>query len=174
MRLKTLLSATGLALALSATPAQAENPEFIINPYLLTGTSTTNNVEPHYKVGLTFSQEITENLSFGLDFGKLQEGDLCENSGGFRYLIRSNAHTTGLNLGISEVTFREPLYLHDNNGTERRSTIENTLYLGLDFTKKVWDNLKARINYQRNFAPQELLDINYPEDRISLGLEAGF
>ena len=172
MGLKTLLTAAGLILALNT--AQAENPEFIINPYLLTGTSITNNVEPHYKAGLTFSQEITENHSFGLDFGKLQEGDLCENFGGFRYSVRDNAHTTGLNLGISEVTFKEPLYLYDNNGTERRSTKENTLYLGLDFTKKVWDNLKARINYQRNFAPQELLDLNYPQDRISLGVEAGF
>ena len=43
MGLKTLLSTAGLALALSSTPVQAENPEFIINPYILTGNSITNN-----------------------------------------------------------------------------------------------------------------------------------
>jgi hypothetical protein len=171
--MKKLLSALGLIIALGSTPTQARDPssKFFIDSYILTGNSTTNDVPAHIKMGFTISEEITKGSSWGLDHSTLFEGKNYETSLGFRHINRSDNHSHGFGFGISRVRFDEPIYLYENDGTEKRTDKENVLYFELNLSRKLINNLNTRVNYQRNFARDEILRANYPKDRLSIGLE---
>jgi len=172
MKIKKLLVNTALILGLGM-PAVGLAKDFedklYLEPYTMTGTSTSSDHKIYSKVGFTLSGRVTENSSIGIDNSIIWEGRHRENSGAIKYTRRLNPYTLSLSTGISEIKLDTPIPLYGDEffGETKEGSI---LFLETSFTKRIKKGLSLRFAYQRNFADSEVIG-QYPKDRVSIGLE---
>lgn len=166
MKLKRILQSLIFGLALNATPIMAKLPEnTVVTPYFLVENSGST------KVGITISEGITRDVSLGIDSSRLYNNRYWENSGGIKYTRNFSTSSLSTSIGISEIKLDDPIYLYENNGDIIHTRDVKAFYLEANFTKQIIKGLNARVTYQRNFARSEVMDNNYPESRVSFGLE---
>lgn len=166
MKIPKILSSLVLGLTLGASVASANPPmDASLRPYALTSGSTST------RVGITFSEEVSDEASLGIDSSKLFAQDYKERSGGIQYTRKLGSQTLGGSIGISEIKLDDPIYLYENNGDIILTNNVEALYFEANYTHEIFKGLSARLSYQRNFARSEVMDNGYPKERTSVGLE---
>jgi hypothetical protein len=157
----TFLSILGLA----APIAKAEN-----SIYSTFGSATNQGSPGSLDIGVNLLGEFYPGLSAGVNLGSILDGNNSEEYLGVT--LRKHLGDWDLSsygrLGLT--TQEEPL----RTGGPGEPIPERTSSLGISLLKRLTETLRARLDYQRNFSGEEVVQNGYPTDRLSLGLEKTF